>query len=82
MTDVQQNNNIMDVHDVAEYLRLSEAKVYRLANLGKIPCLRIGKTWRFRKDLVDEWIQRCSIAHLKDTDSALNAERDEVIIDR
>jgi excisionase family DNA binding protein len=48
--------NIMDVHDVAGYLRLSEAAVYKLARKGCLPALRVGKLWRFRKDLIDEWI--------------------------
>jgi excisionase family DNA binding protein len=59
-------NLMMTVHEVAEYLRLSEAKVYRLANRGQVPCLRIGKTWRFRKDLLDEWIKRGASAYLKE----------------
>ena len=46
---------IMNVHDVASYLRLSEAKVYRLANEGRVPSFRLGKSWRFRRDLIDEW---------------------------
>jgi excisionase family DNA binding protein len=49
---------IMDVHDVAVYLRLSEAKVYKMANEGHIPALRMGKTWRFKRELIDEWIRR------------------------
>jgi excisionase family DNA binding protein len=49
---------IMTVHDVAEYLRLSEAKVYKMANEGRVPALRMGKTWRFKKELIDEWIRR------------------------
>ena len=46
---------IMTVHDVANYLRLSEAKVYRLAKEGNVPSFRLGKSWRFRRDLLDEW---------------------------
>jgi excisionase family DNA binding protein len=50
------NNSIMTVRDVASYLRLSEAKVYRLAKEGSVPSFRLGKSWRFRRDLLDEWI--------------------------
>jgi excisionase family DNA binding protein len=49
---------MMKVHDVAEYLRLSEAKVYRMANSGQLPAMRFGKTWRFNKTIIDEWIRR------------------------
>jgi excisionase family DNA binding protein len=49
---------IMTVHDVAKYLRLSEAKVYKMANEGRVPALRMGKSWRFKRELIDEWIRR------------------------
>lgn len=54
----QEGFTIMTVRDVAEYLRVSEAKVYRLAKDGELPVFRIGKAWRFRKDLLDEWLSR------------------------
>jgi excisionase family DNA binding protein len=53
-----ENIAIMTVHDVASYLRLSEAKVYRLAKSGCFPSFRLGKSWRFRRDLIDEWITK------------------------
>ena len=51
---------ILTVREVAEYLRLSQAKVYRLAKDGSLPVFRIGKAWRFRRDLLDEWLVRQS----------------------
>jgi excisionase family DNA binding protein len=53
-----ENVFIMTVHDVASYLRLSEAKVYRLAKEGCLPSFRLGTSWRFRKDLIDEWTKK------------------------
>ena len=49
---------LMNVHEVAKYLRFCEAKVYKMSRQGMIPAIRIGKSWRFRKDLIDEWIRR------------------------
>jgi excisionase family DNA binding protein len=49
---------IWTVHDVAEYLRMSKAKVYRLVKEQRLPVVRIGKTWRFRKDLLDDWLSQ------------------------
>ena len=56
---------ILTVRDVAGYLRMSEAKVYRLVKEGGIPVVRIGKTWRFRKDLLDNWLSQCTETSLK-----------------
>jgi excisionase family DNA binding protein len=47
---VEPERLIMTVHDVARYLRLSESKVYRSARAGVLPAIRIGKTWRFKKN--------------------------------
>lgn len=52
---------IMTVKDVAEYLRMSEAKVYKLTKEGVLPAVRIGKTWRFRKDLLNAWLEESSM---------------------
>ena len=56
---------IWTVHDVAVYLRMSEAKVYRLVKEKRIPVARIGKTWRFRKDLLDNWLSECTESSMK-----------------
>jgi excisionase family DNA binding protein len=56
---------IMTVHEVAEYLRMSDAKVYRLVKTKQIPVVRIGKAWRFRKDLLDDWLSQRTEASLK-----------------
>jgi excisionase family DNA binding protein len=56
---------ILTVREVAEYLRLSEAKVYRLANERQLPAIRIGKSWRFRKDLLDEWLSQCTESRIR-----------------
>jgi len=62
MTELEQGAQpdavVMTVHEVARYLRLSEAKVYRMSRIGVVPAIRLGKAWRFRKDLIDEWMRR------------------------
>ncbi len=54
----EEYTSIMTVHDVASFLRLSEAKVYRLAKEGSVPSFRLGKSWRFRRDSIDEWTKK------------------------
>jgi excisionase family DNA binding protein len=57
---------ILTVRDVAEYLRMSETKVYRLVKEHHLPAVRIGKTWRFRKDLLDDWLSHCTESNMND----------------
>jgi excisionase family DNA binding protein len=58
ISEIDQSTDIMTVRDVALYLRLSEAMVYKLAREGHVPALRVGRSWRFRKNLIDDWIRR------------------------
>jgi excisionase family DNA binding protein len=48
---------VMTVPELAKYLRLSQAKVYRMAKEGSIPAFQIGRSWRFKKELIDAWIE-------------------------
>ena len=54
---VEFKSDVMTVHDLAAYLKMSDAKIYRMARAGELPVIRIGKTWRFKKDLVDTWLK-------------------------
>ncbi len=45
---------IMTVTEVADYLRLNEATVYRLAQQGKLPGVKLGRQWRFKKEAIDQ----------------------------
>lgn len=56
---------IWTVTDVAVYLRMSKAKVYRLVREHKIPVVRIGNAWRFRKDLLDDWLSESADLSMK-----------------
>lgn len=57
MMEVKEVDIIMTVAEVAEYLRLGEATVYRLAQDGEIPAVKVGRSWRFKKGLIDEWFR-------------------------
>ena len=54
-------SEVMTVHDLATYLKMSDARIYRMARAGKLPVIRIGKTWRFKKDMVDNWLTQLTV---------------------
>ena len=43
--------------DVLGYLRVNLRTVYRLIKAGKIPAVRVGRQWRFRKSDLDAWLE-------------------------
>ena len=44
---------IMTLREVAEYLRFKEATVSELAAEGKLPGVKIGKCWRFKRTAIE-----------------------------
>jgi excisionase family DNA binding protein len=50
------SSEIMTAKQLAGYLQMSQITVCRLAREKKLPGLKIGKEWRFQKELVDRLI--------------------------
>jgi len=50
--------DIMTIREVASYLKMTEKTIYRLAKERKIPSFKVGGNWRFKKEAIDEWIER------------------------
>ena len=55
--------DIMTLEEVAAYLKLKPQTLYTWAQEKKIPAAKIGKEWRFRKSLIDEWF----VSHIDDS---------------
>jgi PTS system nitrogen regulatory IIA component len=49
---------IMTLKDLAEYLRMNERTIAKLAQEGKIPGFKIASQWRFIKEAVDSWFSQ------------------------
>lgn len=47
----------LTTEEVLEYLQVNLRTVYRLIKAGKIPAVRVGRQWRFRKADIDAWLE-------------------------
>jgi excisionase family DNA binding protein len=54
------DDTLLTIKEVAVYLKVNERTVYRLAASGDIPAFKLGGSWRFRKDTLEQWIVRQS----------------------
>lgn len=45
----------MTLEEVAAYLKVKPQTLYTWAQEKKIPAAKLGKEWRFKKSLIDEW---------------------------
>ena len=51
---------VMDIRQASEYLGISGDTLYRYASEGFIPAFKLGNRWRFRKSLIDAWMDEKS----------------------
>ncbi len=50
------DETFLTTEEVLEYLQVNLRTVYRLIKDGKIPAVRVGRQWRFRKRDIDAWL--------------------------
>ena len=48
--------DVMTMDELAGYLKISKSTAYKLVREGKIPCQKVGRHWRFRKETIDRWL--------------------------
>jgi excisionase family DNA binding protein len=49
------DKEIMTLEEVAAYLRLKPQTIYTWAQEKRIPAAKLGKEWRFKKSIIDQW---------------------------
>ncbi|MCD6232556.1 helix-turn-helix domain-containing protein [Candidatus Aerophobetes bacterium] len=49
-------DEIMTIKDLSLYLKINEKTIYKLAKQGKLPGVKIGGMWRFKKEAIDNWM--------------------------
>lgn len=70
-------NEIMTLEEVAAYLRLKPQTIYTWAQDKKIPAAKLGKEWRFKKSMIDEWFVRHIDEKFTDVLNACRQKREE-----
>jgi excisionase family DNA binding protein len=51
------DDSFLTTEEVLDYLQVNLRTVYRLIKAGKIPAVRVGRQWRFRKRDIDAWLE-------------------------
>lgn len=50
-------NRLMDVEELATYLKLQKQTIYNWLNQNKITGMKVGGVWRFDKRDIDKWLR-------------------------
>ncbi|MFH1541120.1 MAG: helix-turn-helix domain-containing protein [Elusimicrobiota bacterium] len=52
-----ETKDIMSIKELAEYLGIGKSKIYNLIRQNKIPASKIGRQYRFSKDIINNWLK-------------------------
>lgn len=58
---MQNENAFLTVEELAEQLKVSARTIQRVIDRKELPAIRIGRQWRFRREWVDEWLERQTV---------------------
>lgn len=68
------SDSVMTVKEVADYLRVNQRTVYRLAVERRLPGFKVGANWRFKRGDIDGWIAAQSTATLPSDEANAQGE--------
>ena len=54
------SREVLDIRQASDYLGISGDTLYRYASEGFIPAFKLGNRWRFKKSLLDAWMDEKS----------------------
>jgi excisionase family DNA binding protein len=50
--------DVLTIDELAAYLKIAKSTLYKLAQEGKLPGLKVGRHWRFRREAIDRWLEQ------------------------
>ena len=56
---------VMDIRQASDYLGISPDTLYKYASEGFIPAFKLGNRWRFKRSLLDGWMEQQSSSGLQ-----------------
>jgi excisionase family DNA binding protein len=51
-------DELLEVPLIARYMRVSDVTIYRWCREGRLPCLKLGNTWRIRRSALEDFLAR------------------------
>ncbi|MBZ5552529.1 MAG: helix-turn-helix domain-containing protein [Acidobacteriia bacterium] len=50
----------MNIREASQYLGISPDTLYKYVSSARIPAFKLGNRWRFKKTILDSWMERKS----------------------
>lgn len=53
----EQPGDVLTIDELSEYLKVAKSTLYKLVQAGRVPCQKVGRRWRFRKEAINRWLE-------------------------
>ena len=75
------DDHFLTTEEVLDYLQVNLRTIYRLIKAGRIPAVRVGRQWRFRKRDIDVWLESSRPARGSgDEPKAIGGDRPRILV--
>ncbi len=58
-----ETREVMDIRQASQYLGVSRETLYKYVYEERIPAFKLGNRWKFKKTVLDRWMERQSTQH-------------------
>jgi excisionase family DNA binding protein len=56
-----ESREVMNIRQASQYLGISPDTLYKYVYEEKIPAFKLGNRWKFKKTILDAWMERKSV---------------------
>jgi excisionase family DNA binding protein len=57
---MERSKEVMTLREASQYLGISPDTLYKYLGEAQVPAFKLGNRWRFKKDLLDRWMEKKS----------------------
>lgn len=82
METLQDEEGLLKVDDVAKFLDCSVYKVYRMSELGQLPCFKVGGSNRYKLSAIRNWVDKQLVVVPERIDAGRGRKIDRDDVDR
>jgi excisionase family DNA binding protein len=58
-----ETREVMDIREASQYLGVSRETLYKYVYDERIPAFKLGNRWKFKKTVLDRWMEKQSTQH-------------------
>jgi len=66
--------DLLTAKEIQTLLQVDRSTIYRMAESGRLPAIKVGKQWRFRADQLDSWLKAQAAAPSALTTGSTNGQ--------